>query len=63
MTRPMPHRTEAMRDGIIGILATGGGTALSLVNTLEAWIRLASVSVGFIIGLVTLWRMLRRPRP
>lgn len=51
--------TNNVRDAIIGIGATGGGTVVSLIPQIEAWIRLASVTVGLIVGLIILAKQIR----
>jgi|GEM_PF-5842550 len=56
----MDHPKHYLRDGLVGVIATGSGTAVSLIHQVEDWVRLASVTIGLVIGLLTLWRMMRR---
>lgn len=53
---PVVHMAHG-KAAVIGLIATGGGTFVSLLPKVEAWVRLSSVSVGLIIGLITLYRM------
>lgn len=49
-----------LRTGFVGVLATTGGSVMSLLPHLEAWLRVASLLVGLLIGLVTLTRLLHK---
>jgi len=53
---PVAHVAHG-KAAVIGLLATSSGTIISLLPKVEAWVRLASVSVGLLIGLITLYRM------
>lgn len=46
---------------LVGVSAPVVGTTVSLISSLEAWFRLGSVVVGFIIGVLALYRMLKHP--
>jgi hypothetical protein len=56
---PKMSPTNHVREAAIGIAATGGGTIVSLLPQIEAWVRLASVTVGLFIGLIVLAKQLR----
>lgn len=61
MTRTMSGHTHDIIRGVVGVLATGGTVALSL-SDVEAWLRIASLCVGILVGLLTAWSLVRRIR-
>jgi hypothetical protein len=44
--------------GLVGVLATSAGTFVSLLPTVESWLRVASLVVGITVGLATLYSIL-----
>ena len=52
---------QQMKAAIIGVIGTGSGVLFSLA-LVEQYLRLASAGIGVIIGLVSLWRMFRKPK-
>ena len=46
--------------GLLGTSTSIGAAIYSMLPHLEAWVRFASVSVGLIVGLVTLFKLLKR---
>jgi hypothetical protein len=52
-----PLKTVA--TGLVGSATSLGAAAYSLLPHLEAWVRLASVSVGLLVGLVTLVKLFK----
>lgn len=55
----MNDAIATLKSGTIGIIAVGGGVTVSVVSQFEAWLRIASLVVGLVIGVVTLVRMLK----
>lgn len=49
----------AILKGSIGIAATFGGTAVSLLSQIEAWLRIGSLCVGICVGLLTIRSILK----
>jgi len=47
-------------EAAAGAMFSLSGAVVSMIPQIEEWIRLASLSVGLIIGLVTLYRMFRK---
>lgn len=45
--------------GAVGIAATLGGTTVSLLPQIEAWLRIASLCVGICVGLFTIRSILK----
>jgi hypothetical protein len=52
---------DIIQRGFIGATGTGTGLAISSLHELETWLRIASLSVGLLIGVITLsgicWRL------
>ena len=46
--------------GLLGTSTSIVAAIYSMLPHLEAWVRFASVSVGLIVGLVTLFKLLKR---
>jgi hypothetical protein len=46
--------------GLLGTSTSIGAAIYSMLPHLEAWVRFASVTVGLIVGLVTLFKLLKR---
>jgi len=53
------HPLKTLATGLIGTTTSIGAAMYSLLPHLEAWMRLASVSVGFLVGIVTLIKIVR----
>lgn len=51
--------TNDVRDAVIGMGSTGGGVAASYYDVLSPPLRLASLVVGLIIGLIILYKHIR----
>ena len=52
---------ENHMHSFIGTIAVGGGMLISF-SELEAWLRLASLLVGITIGLVSLYKMVKKQK-
>lgn len=50
---------KSAATGLIGSATSIGAAVYSMLPHLEAWMRFASVTVGFAVGLVTLVKILR----
>lgn len=46
--------------GLLGTSTSIGAAIYSMLPHLEAWVRFASVTVGLIVGVVTLFKLLKR---
>jgi uncharacterized membrane protein YfcA len=55
-TKGMRDRLETLVLGVFGITGTMGGAAVSL-QVVEQWMRLASLTVGLIVGVWTIYRL------
>jgi uncharacterized membrane protein YfcA len=54
--KTMKDRLETLVLGAFGITGTTAGAAVSL-QVVEQWMRLASLTVGLVIGLWTIYRL------
>ena len=48
-----------IRDGVTGVVASLASVGISLADV-EQWIRIASLIVGLLIGLLTLYKIVAR---
>ena len=55
----MTNTAHNVRDAVIGIGSTGGGVAVSFMESAAPHLRFASLVVGFLIGLIILWKHIR----
>lgn len=46
-----------LKQGATGIGASAAGIGASLVEQLEQWLQIASLSVGLMVGLITLYNL------
>ena len=53
------HPFKTLATGLIGSATSLGAAAYSLLPHLEAWVRLGSVTVGLLVGLVTLLKLFK----
>jgi len=53
------HQASA---SITGLLATASGITLSMLPELEAWLRVASLVIGCLVGLASLYAILRNKK-
>jgi hypothetical protein len=53
------HQTTA---SFTGLLATASGLTLSMLPELEAWLRVASLVIGCLVGLASLYAILRNKK-
>ena len=49
--------------GAVGIAATFGGTVVSLLPEIEAWLRIVSLCVGICVGLFTIRSIIKGSNP
>ena len=54
------HPLKTLATGLVGASTSLGAAAYSLLPHLEAWMRLASVSVGLLVGIVTLIKLFKK---
>ena len=53
---------EIVRNGVLGVIGTGTGTTVSMLAEVEAWLRVTSLVVGIIVGVVTICSIVRKMR-
>ena len=51
--------THQATASFTGLLATASGITLSMLPELEAWLRVASLVIGCLVGLASLYAILR----
>ena len=54
--------THQASASITGLLATAGGITVSMLPELEAWLRVASLVIGCLVGLASLYAILRNKK-
>ncbi len=65
---PARRRPELTMDthqaaaSFTGLLATASGITLSMLPELEAWLRVASLVIGCLVGLASLYAILRNKK-
>lgn len=57
--RDRMHELSTVGKGILGTVSTGGAITVSYLSAVEAWLRVGSLAVGFAVGLVTLYSLLK----
>jgi hypothetical protein len=55
--------THQATASFTGLLATASGITLSMLPELEAWLRVASLIIGCLVGLASLYAILRNRNP
>lgn len=53
------HPLKTLATGLIGTSTSLGAAAYSMLPHLEAWVRLGSVTIGLLVGLLTLIKLAR----
>ena len=51
------EQVNHIKQGVTGITASAAGVGVSLLEVIEQWLRLGSLVVGIIIGLITLYNL------
>jgi hypothetical protein len=54
--------THQATASFTGLLATASGITLSMLPELEAWLRIASLIIGCLVGLASLYAILRNKK-
>jgi hypothetical protein len=54
--------THQATASFTGLLATASGLTLSMLPELEAWLRVASLVIGCLVGLASLYAILRNKK-
>jgi hypothetical protein len=54
--------THQATASFTGLLATASGITLSMLPELEAWLRVASLIIGCLVGLASLYAILRNKK-
>lgn len=57
-----PEIVRTIKQGVLGLIGTGGGAVISLLEAVEAWLRVASLLVGIAVGLATLYAIIKKQR-
>ena len=55
--------THQATASFTGLLATATGLTVSMLPELEAWLRVASLVIGCLVGLASLYAILRNKKP
>jgi hypothetical protein len=55
--------THQATASFTGLLATATGLTVSMLPELEAWLRVASLVIGCLVGLASLYAILRKKSP
>ena len=50
----MHEHQQTLFKGLLGVAGTLGSAAVSMVSNLEQWLRITSLVVGIVVGLVTI---------
>ena len=53
---------ETITRGLLGMLTSGGSTAISFFSQLEMWLRIGSLIVGITVGILTCVAIVRGMR-
>lgn len=53
------HPFKTLATGLVGTGTSLGAAAYSMLPHLEAWVRLGSVTIGLLVGLLTLIKLAR----
>jgi hypothetical protein len=56
------ENVDVMWKGVVGTSASMVGTSISFIPQLETTLRLLSLVVGILVGLVTIWSILKHKR-
>lgn len=51
---------ETIIPGMLGVLFPAGGITVSILPTVEAWLRVTSLAVGITVGLLSLYKLLKK---
>jgi hypothetical protein len=54
--------TQQATASFTGLLATASGITLSMLPEMEAWLRVASLVIGCLVGLASLYAILRNKK-
>ena len=56
----MSETNATIAKGAFGLSSVGAGTIASFLPQLEAWLRVGSLCVGIVVGLVTIYSILKK---
>ena len=56
----MNSRSEILTNGLIGTGFPALGLITSMQEQVNYWLQITSLVIGIAVGLITLWRMLRK---
>lgn len=62
MFMPQPQQSYIVANGVTGFLASFAGLGVTYIDTIELWLRMVSLVIGILVGLITLINLLRKPR-
>lgn len=63
MSREVIHsHIHDIARGLIGTLATLGSVAIGRLAEVKAWLEVASLGMGFLVGVATFWSIISRNR-
>jgi len=53
------HSAQLIK-GSVGMSATLGSVGVSTIQEIELWLRISSLCIGIIVGLLTTWSIIRK---
>lgn len=53
------HSTQLLK-GSVGMSATIGSVGVSSIQEVELWLRISSLCIGILVGLLTTWSIIRK---
>jgi hypothetical protein len=53
------HAAQLLK-GSVGITATMGSVGVSTIQEVEVWLRISSLCVGILVGLLTAWSIFKK---
>lgn len=53
---------HALTRGATGVIAAFGGTVVSMLPEIEAWLRITSLGVGIVVGLCTIHSIVKNSK-
>jgi hypothetical protein len=56
----MNEKTETIVRGLVGVVFPAGGITVSILTQIELGLRLVSLVIGITVGLMTIWKFLRK---
>jgi hypothetical protein len=55
------NHNHTVINGALGMIATAGSVVTSFQTQLEWWFRMTSLTVGIAVGVLTLYKLIKKP--